>query len=502
MRIVIVGAGLAGLTYGALAAKEGHEVLLIDKNKEAGGVLQPAREGAFSFEQGPLILTDLEEGEPIYKMLEKLDIHLDVVQEDRGLVTKDFALTPPETYEPDWRKKKLMELFPEDKEGIKKYYQFYDALMKIRFLSGEPQTSSTKLKTLLTYLKVKSYENMSCEDFTKALFSNEKLRLVFNGILADICADPAEVQCFTLPFMNTETAFDKRIPLVKKGKKYYPGYFCVQGGIQKLAEALLNYITSHGGMFLSETVVEKVLVEEQKAVGVRLMNGTEIFADAVVGSGAARDFFYQTVGEEYLDDDYREVLETFMPMEAVFMVHLGVDYDPSEYQKQSLVYYYLSYDLHEAVRELRSGIYHEGKEGFLIYFPDRHAPEFAPEGCHCVTIYTVCPDTLAEGTWEEKKDAYADELIALAEEYLPHLGDHIVAKKIVTAEDYRRLTHMDKCSFGGLVPVWKQKNPSFITPVKNLVFIGAQSESAGGIAAVMKGAAHAYKQWKVEVEIG
>ena len=500
MRIVMVGAGLANLTYGALAAKDGHEVLLIDKNKEAGGVLTLARQDGFSFEQGPLILSDLEEGESIYQMLKKLDIHLDVVRDDRGIVTKDFALTPPETYEKDWRKKELMRLFPEDKEGIKKYYQFYEAMMKIRFLSGEPQTFSTKLKTVLTYQKVKPYENMSCEEFTRTLFSNEKLRLVYNGILADFCADPSEVQCFTLPFMNTETAFDKRIPLMKKGKKYYPGYFYIQGGVQKLAEALLSYITSHGGMFLPETVVSKVLIEDQKAVGVRLMNGTEIFADAVVGSGAARDFFRGTVGEEYLDDAYRETLETFRPMEAVFMLHLGVDYDPSEYQKQSLVYYYLSYDLPEAVNKLRTGVYHGGKEGFLIYFPDRHAPEFAPEGCHCVTIYTVCPDTLKEGTWEEKKEAYADQLIALAEEYLPHLKEHIVAKKIVTAEDYRKLTHMEKSSFGGLVPVWKQKNPAHITPVKDLIFVGAQSESAGGISAVMKGASRAYKLWKEERE--
>ena len=335
---------------------------------------------------------------------------------------------------------------------------------------------------------------MSCREFTEKLFSNEKLRLVFNGILADFCADADEVQCLTLPFVNTETAFDKRIPLMKGDKNYYPGYSCFVGGCQKLPEALLEYITSHGGKYLPETVVSRVLIKDQKAAGVLLSDGRQIEGDMVVGSGAARDFFEKTVGAEYLNEAYRKVLREFRPMEAVFMVHLGVDYDPSVYQKQSLCYYYGSYDLNAAVKRLRSGIYHEGKDGYLIYFPDRHAPEFAPDGCHTVTIYTVCPDTLKEGTWEEKKEQYADQLILLAKEHLPHLSEHIVTRKIVTAEDYRTMTHMEKSSFGGTVPVWKQQNPPYVTPVRNLYFVGAQSESGGGVPVVMNGARAAYSK--------
>ena len=511
MRIVIIGAGLAGLTFGAAAAKDGHEVLLLDKNAEPGGVMTLARQDGFSFEQGPLILTDLEPGGKIYKFLDKLRIHLDTIRDDRGLSTPDFELIPPEKYAGrNWRKKKLMSLFPEDKAGIREYYRFYETMMAIQYHQSQPLTFSHKLGVLLSFLKIRKYENMTCQQFTETLFSNEKLRMVFNGILADFCADPNEVQCFLLPFVNTETAFDKRIPQEKKGKRYYPVYSYYKGGCQKLPEALCEYIKAHGGFYMPGTVVEKVLTEEIppdgkdqeelsfKATGVRLSNGAEITADVVVGSGAAKDFFEKTVGLELLDDEYREILEKFRPMEAVFMVHLGVDYDPSEYQKQSLCYYYNSYDLHAAVEELRSGIYHEGKEGYLIYFPDRHAPEFAPEGCHCVTIYTVCPDTLAEGTWEEKKEEYADKLIRLAEEHLPGLSKHIVTRKIVTAEDYRVLTHMEKSSFGGSVPIWKQKNPPYLTPVKNLVFVGAQSQSGGGVPVVLDGALAAYKEWKTE----
>ncbi|MBO4872608.1 MAG: NAD(P)/FAD-dependent oxidoreductase [Lachnospiraceae bacterium] len=494
MKVVIIGAGLGGLTFGACAAGDGHEVILIDKNKEPGGVLTLARQDGFSFEQGPLALTDLGPEESVGSFLESLGIHLETVRADRGLVTPDFALLPPEEYEgPAWRKKRLKALFPQDAAGIDEYYRFYEALMHLRFLGG--QNFINRLKMLFAFRKIKKYENMSCRAFTEKLFSDERLRLVFNGILADFCADPDEVQCFTLPFVNPETGFEKRIPAEKNGRLFYPSFRYVVGGCQKIAEALCNYILAHGGQFLPETVAEKVLIEDGKAVGVRLSDGRELSADAVVGCGAARDFFTDLVGLEHLDETYRKILNSFRPMEAVFMLHLGVDYDPSVYQKQSLCYYYGSYDLHGAVQRLRSGVYHEGKDGYLIYFPDRHAPDFAPEGCHCVTIYTVCPDRLKEGSWAERKKVYADQLICLAEKYLPGLSEHIVTRKIMTAEDYRELTHMKKSSFGGVVPVWKQQNPPHVTPVRNLFFVGQQSENGGGVPAVIGGARDAYRKW-------
>ena len=66
--------------------------------------------------------------------------------------------------------------------------------------------------------------------------------------------------------------------------------------------------------------------------------------------------------------------------------------------------------------------------------------------------------------------------------------------KIITAVDYREYTHMKKCSFGGVVPIWNQQNPTHITPVKNLIFVGQQSENAGGLGNVILGAKSAYEK--------
>jgi phytoene dehydrogenase-like protein len=53
---------------------------------------------------------------------------------------------------------------------------------------------------------------------------------------------------------------------------------------------------------------------------------------------------------------------------------------------------------------------------------------------------------------------------------------------------------MKKSSFGGVVPIWNQKNPTHKTPVENLWFVGQQSENAGGLGAVIMGAKSAYEK--------
>ena len=93
-----------------------------------------------------------------------------------------------------------------------------------------------------------------------------------------------------------------------------------------------------------------------------------------------------------------------------------------------------------------------------------------------------------------QKEIFAEHLLERAERYLPDLRQHITMRKIMTAEDYRAMTHMSKSSFGGTVPVWHQKNPPHKTPVKNLWFIGQQSENGGGLWAVANGAAVTYRK--------
>jgi phytoene dehydrogenase-like protein len=105
-----------------------------------------------------------------------------------------------------------------------------------------------------------------------------------------------------------------------------------------------------------------------------------------------------------------------------------------------------------------------------------------------MTIYTICPDTLRRGDWDSMKEEYADKLVAYAQEHIPGLNEHVMTREILTPDDFRALAHLDHHAFGGIAPVMGSWRVPHETPVKGLWFVGAQSESGGGVNAVVPAA--------------
>ena len=208
MKIAIIGAGLGGLTFGAIAAKNGHKVSIYEKNSVPGGVVALLEHEGYKFEQGPLLIGDMLEEEPIYEFLKELGITLPTIRADRDIIMPDYGMvTPSEYVGPYWRRDELKRLFPEESDNIDRYYKFYDDVMYLRYLSTLPQTAINKIKLALAFLKIKKYVNMNADELTKHFFKSEKIRTLYTGILADFCADPSEAQGLAVVFTNFETAF-------------------------------------------------------------------------------------------------------------------------------------------------------------------------------------------------------------------------------------------------------------------------------------------------------
>lgn len=78
-------------------------------------------------------------------------------------------------------------------------------------------------------------------------------------------------------------------------------YGLARGGSNMIAKALVNFLTAHGGQIRQQSSVERILVEQGRAVGVRLEGGAEYRArKAVVSNVDPGRTFLQMVGEEHL----------------------------------------------------------------------------------------------------------------------------------------------------------------------------------------------------------
>ena len=496
-RAVIVGSGMAGLTAGAYLARYGIEVDVFEQADRIGGVTATLRKDGFAWDLGPLMVEGLGPGEPAGNILAELGCadRVELVRADRGIAFPDYSVFRPAQYiGPHWRKEKLKEIFPSEAEGLDRYYEFYETTLDLMTLARQAEEASPvrslllKLRMALLFRRVKRYESWSAQQVMDHFFNDDKLKALFLGILADLVVCPSEFIGLGVPAFNQEPAFDSRMPANVSAIGPRMTFQYVVGGYGRLVEAVASVIRENGGRLHTNRPVRRILLEGDRVRGVGLADGESREADLVLVSGGARECFFKLVGRESLPDDFAASVDDVPLMESVFMVHLGVDMDPSPHQDSALVYYYGTYDIEEGVARTRRAEYHEGKDGFLIYIPSMHSPDMAPPGKHAITVYTIAPNRL-EGGWEARRQEMTDKLLHEAEKVIPGLREHAQVIVSMTPEDFGKLTHMPAHhSFGGLCPVMGKSGASHRTPIKGLWFIGAQSESAGGVTNVMRGA--------------
>lgn len=497
MKAVIIGSGMAGLTAGAYLAKAGHEVILYEQFDAPGGVTATIKKDGFSWDIGPLLLDGFAPGDKGRIVLEELGVSdkVRIIRADRGLMMQDIALWKPAEYQgPYWRRERLKEIFPEESASLDEYYRFYDRMLALMALAKRSENAKglaglwLKLRLLLAFQGVKKYVKWNGAQLMDHFFKSPLLKTIFLGLAADFVTAPVEFPALGIPTLHIETAFDARIPAYPNTGSAQVAYGYFADGCQNLVDAVMSVVTANGGRVLTGKTVKRIVIEDGLAKGVELADGHIEPADIVLASGGMREVFFDLVGREHLPAEFIAQVEKNRLMESVFMVQLGIDFDPAPYQRAALCYYYETTDLDDSVQRLRAGEYHEGKEGLLIYVPSKHSPSMAPAGKHAVTIYTVAPDKLKEGDWTSRREAFADKLIAEAEKHIPGLRAHTLTRLILTPDDFRKRTHQTHHSFGGVPPVMGNQPPANQTPIRGLWFIGSQSESGAGILNVVVGA--------------
>ncbi len=495
-KAVIIGAGYAGLVAGAYLSRAGYETHVFEQSDEIGGVTGGFRKNGYYWDMGQLNIEGLGPGEQAGRVVDELGLRdkLTLLPAARLYDFPDFSMAPPAEYGgPWWRKEFLLRQFPNEKRGINAYYRFYRTMREIITFAERAEVSSgakavwLKLNMYLRLLPLLPWVKWSAKKLMDHFFSSAEIKAVFTSILADFVVKPEDFQGLGVAIVNPESAFDARVPLDFSRIAHQPSYTCIEGGCRKLADLLADLIRANGGQIHTGAAVTEICTENKKATGIQLSDGSFHSADVVVASGGAREIF-NLVDPAAIGAEFLSIAQAAPLMESVFMLHLGLDMDPSEHLACGIDYCYRSYDISGSVGKLLHETYHEGEDGYLIYVPSMYSPQSAPEGRYAVTIYTVAPNRISGREWSEWSDRYADKLIDLASEKIPNLKEHIVERNVFTPEYFQARTMQAHHSFGGCAPVMNSKAVPNKTPVDGFWFIGGQSASGAGIGSVVAGA--------------
>ena len=260
---IVVGGGIAGLTSAVYLAREGRKVLLIEKNKECGGLVNSFSRDGFHFEAG---VRALEDAGIIFPMLKDLGIKLDVVRSYVSVGVENDIVHIKDLNSLTEYKKLLIKLFPESKDEINNVLKIVRKIMKhmdVLYGIENPAFKDLKhdrafiFKKLLPWLPKFIFTvgkinrmNMPIEDYLKSIIKNPALRDVIS-------------QHF---FKNTPTFF------ALSYFSLYLDYFYPIGGVGKLADVLKDKILELGGEIKTETKImqilaDKCIVKDEKNIG-------------------------------------------------------------------------------------------------------------------------------------------------------------------------------------------------------------------------------------------
>ncbi len=291
--VIVIGAGYGGVTTGALCAKAGKRVLLLDKTNQAGGKAQTIQRNGYAYEMWPVLSLPADDSR-FHELVAELGIEdeapLIVPEGDNAIELKyrddkgDWRsyIGPSKQAEDPLAVEGLESTFGVDSDGVEKMM----ALVGEVFGMSEEDLDTHDDTGMLGWM-----HSFDVPDPVIAYMS-AILNLVF---VAPVDRIPVSEGVRTL-----------RQLFLGGGGRYHAG------GYGRPAEAAARYIEEHGGTFLPKTRVERVLVEDGRAVGVATSAG-EFRAPVVVSNAGIQPTVLSLVGDDHFSDDYVKRVETLEP---------------------------------------------------------------------------------------------------------------------------------------------------------------------------------------------
>ena len=223
-----------------------------------------------------------------------------------------------------------------------------------------------------------------------------------------------------------------------------------KGGSGTLAVALGRFIEAHNGVVLTNKPVAQLIIENNKCVGVRTVDGSAYRAEKGVVSTIHIKHLVNMAPAELWGDDFLEGVELFQPEHSMISFHYATT-EPPKYPLpdgssistcEAAIAPPLDSYLLENYHFERGELNLDTPPGLQIVSPSVVDPSRVPAGYHTVKIESTLPYNLKQGPehWDVIKNDVADTLLNHLRKFAPNLTpDKILAKFLETPLDIERM---------------------------------------------------------------
>ncbi|HLP52979.1 MAG TPA: NAD(P)/FAD-dependent oxidoreductase [Chitinophagales bacterium] len=494
--VVVIGAGMGGLTAAAMLSQAGYTVVVLDAANQAGGYLAGFHRNRFRFDTAIHWLNQCNPGGVINTVFETIGSDYPKVTCQKRIKrytgeNHDYLLTD----NPDELKRQLQADFPHEKEGIEKFFSHAKQLGKAMNTWGNnvraPETYHTLEKVQyffetarFVFPFIKHIRFTGEEGLKKGLdryFKDEKLQSMF-------CTEPDLLSC-----------------LVPIGWAYFKDFQNPpQGGGQAFPEWLKHVIEYHGNAVFFHSRVTKILLNGTTAQGVELdCRGTkyEVKSRYVIAACDVETLYEKMLPANLVPQTLKNRLRDASLYGSSFTINVALDCDPSllgfgeeaiHITKQTIS------------RKEQTAANPETTE-IIILAPSCRDKTMAPTGQGTLTIFMPAEihqhnfwNTEVNAAGERiRGEAYHNFKTSVAEALLkrieakvaPGLRSHILFYEVATPFTHQRYTGNRNGTMMGARPGkenMKANVAHYRTPVKNLILSGHWAELGGGVPIAVK----------------
>ncbi len=324
---IIVGGGIAGLTSAAYLARAKQKILLIEKNNEFGGLVSSFKRDGYNFDAG---VRALESAGVILPMLEDLGIKLDVVRSKVSVGVEDIIVSVEDLSSIQEYRDMLVNLFPENEVDIDRFIKSMRKIMKhLDVLYGIENPVFKDLKKDKSYLFKKLLPWLPKFIFTVGKIN--RLNKPIENYLKEVIKKPSLRDIISQHFFKGTPTF-----FALSYFSLYLDYFYPKGGINKLAEVLVDKIQELNGELKPNAIVKEVHADEQYVID---DSGKKYGYDNLIWAADLKAF-YNITQTGRLDSKIQEKFKTNKKSimaskgsESVFSLYLEVDL-PLSYFKE------------------------------------------------------------------------------------------------------------------------------------------------------------------------
>ncbi|MBK7131581.1 MAG: NAD(P)/FAD-dependent oxidoreductase [Bacteroidales bacterium] len=250
---IIVGGGIAGLTSAAYLSRAGQKVLLVEKNRECGGLVNSFTRDGFHFDAG---VRALEDAGIIFPMLKDLGIQLEVVKSPVSLGIENEILHIENIDSLIKYRELLVKFYPESKEEIDEVLKNIRKIMKhMDVLYGIENPVFKDLKNDRAFLFKKLLPWLP--KFITTVGKINRLNMPVEDYLGEFVKNQSLLDIISQHFFKNTPAF-----FAMSYFSLYLDYFYPKGGVGKLSEAMKNKVIEYGGEIKTETKITEVNAEK------------------------------------------------------------------------------------------------------------------------------------------------------------------------------------------------------------------------------------------------